>query len=99
MDVVIDLQSEAINENTDIMSLLRKAYLVARKLKLTEFGEQVSRELNGYEEQEKVPKYRQYHGEVKAYNPCYGWVPVIFEEKNNLSLYTAREPIARFLNE
>lgn len=98
MGVVVDLQSEALSKNTDIMSLLRKAYLVSRKLKLTEFGEWVSRELNGYDVDEKVPKYRIYHGEVKAYNPYHGWIPVVFEAETDFSLHEAREPIANLVD-
>ena len=37
--IVIQLQREALDENVDIETLLRKAYLVARKLKLKEFEE------------------------------------------------------------
>ena len=35
--IVIELQHEALKSDFDIMNLLRKAYLVARKLKLQEF--------------------------------------------------------------
>lgn len=35
--IVIQLQEEALSNESDILSLLRKAYLIARKLKLQEF--------------------------------------------------------------
>ena len=34
--IVLELEREALDENVSIEVLLRKAYLVARKLKLTE---------------------------------------------------------------
>lgn len=48
MAIVIELQQEALSKDTDLLSLLRKAYLVARKLKLKEFEEWINHELNGY---------------------------------------------------
>ena len=35
--IVIELQREALDEKNSIESLIRKAYLVAKKLKLKEF--------------------------------------------------------------
>lgn len=46
--IVLDLQKAALKEDCDILNLLRKAYLVARKLKLKEFEDWVNCELNGY---------------------------------------------------
>jgi hypothetical protein len=37
MALILELQSQAIDSNTDILTLLRKALLVARKLNLKEF--------------------------------------------------------------
>lgn len=37
--IVIELQREALDEKISIESLIRKAYLVAKKLKLKEFEE------------------------------------------------------------
>jgi len=36
--IVYELEREALDENVSVESLLRKAYLVARKLKLIEFN-------------------------------------------------------------
>ena len=54
--IVIQLQREALDENVDIETLLRKAYLVARKLQLKDFEEWISSEQNGYNGD--VPDYR-----------------------------------------
>lgn len=75
--IVIQLQREALDENVDIETLLRKAYLVARKLKLKEFEEWISYEQNGYKG--NIPDYRTVGGEIKAWNPYHGWIPVVFE--------------------
>ena len=64
--IVIELQHEALKSDFDIMNLLRKAYLVARKLKLQEFEDWVNNELNGYKDSDKIPDYRLLRGEIKA---------------------------------
>lgn len=53
--IVYELEREALDENVSVESLLRKAYLVARKLKLSDFEEWINNEQNGY------------HGEVLDY--------------------------------
>ena len=98
MGMVIDLQKEALARDADILSLLRKAYLVARKLKLKDFEELIRHELNGYGLEDKLPDYRIYKGEVKAWNPYHGWIPVIFDKANHLTVHYAREPIANLID-
>lgn len=83
----------AIND-ADLLGLLRKAYLVARKLKLRDFEEWINHELNGYGKSDKIPQYRIYKGEIKAWNPYHGWVPVVFDRDLDLSVHEAREPIS-----
>lgn len=73
--IVLELQKEALDETVSIESLLRKAYLVAKKLKLKDFEEWINQELNGYDNQ--FPKYRSVRGEIKAWNPYHGWIPMI----------------------
>lgn len=75
MGIIIELQREALDESISIESLMRKAYLVAKKLNLKEFEEWLRQEQNGYDE--KVPKYRYMVGEVRAWNPYHGWIPVV----------------------
>jgi hypothetical protein len=69
MSIVLELQQQAIDSNSDILSLLRKALLVARKLGLKDLQEWIDNELNGYKEISKIPAYRQIHGELKAWTP------------------------------
>ena len=98
MAIVIELQQEALSKDTDLLSLLRKAYLVARKLKLKEFEEWINHELNGYGLDAIVPNYRIYHGEIYAWNPYNGWIPVIFERDLELNVHEARDTIASLID-
>ena len=43
--IVIELQRDALSSDSDIISLLRKAYLIARKLDLKDFESWTSYEL------------------------------------------------------
>ena len=75
MGIVQQLQKEAMDDNVGIETLLRKAYLVARKLQLKEFEEWVSKEQEGFSE--NIPDYRMVSFQIKAWNPYRGWIPVI----------------------
>lgn len=97
--IVIELQQEALKSDFDIMNLLRKAYLVAKKLKLQEFEKWINNELNGYESQDQIPAYRLLRGELKGWNPYHGWVPVLLKSENeNLTTHMAADSIANLLN-
>jgi hypothetical protein len=94
--LVIELQQDALNHSSKVSDLLRKALVVARKLKVTEFEEWINRELNGYEGSEDAPKYRMLEGQIKAWNPYHGWVPVMFDDPaiaENLSRKATSQPI------
>lgn len=80
--IVIQLQEDAINGNVDIEELLRKAYLVAHKLDIKDFKEWIKNEQNGYKSG-KVPDYRIIGGKIRACNPVYGWIPVVFEDDSS----------------
>lgn len=76
--LVLELQREAYDEQTSVSALLRKAYVVAKKLKVRELESWIHNELNGYNDPYKqLPEYRTIRGEVKAWNPYNGWIPVI----------------------
>lgn len=83
MSIVLELQQQSIESNSDVLSLLRKALLVAHKLGLKDFEEWVNAELNGYQNEEKIPSYRKVFGEIKGKNPYNGvWMPVIITGEN-----------------
>ncbi len=74
--IVIELQRDALDDKISIESLIRKAYFVAKKLKLEEFEEWLNQEQNGYKR--NIPEYRSVGGEIKAWNPYGGWIPMRF---------------------
>lgn len=75
--LVLDLQQEVLKPDCDILNSLRKAHLIAAKLKLTEFDSWIMSELNGYDRSQlPPPKYRTIRGALKARNPYNGWIPV-----------------------
>lgn len=78
MSLVLELQQQSIESNSDVLSLLRKALLVAHKLELKDFEKWINSELNGYQNGDKIPNYRKVFGEIKGKNPYNGvWMPVI----------------------
>lgn len=77
--IVRELQKEALDKSTRVSDLLRKALLVARKLKVPEIEAWLQHELNGYPDDAKFPDYRVVKGEIKSWNPYNGqWLPVMF---------------------
>lgn len=87
--IVLELEREALDENVGIEVLLRKAFLVARKLKLKDFEEWINNEQNGYTG--GIPEYRMIRGEYKAWNPYRGWIPVVLSP--NIAKVLARIPL------
>ncbi len=85
--IVLELQRDALNREVPISDLLRKAFVVAKKLKITEFENWVTHELNGYENAEDIPKYRQVNGKVQVWNLYHGWQPVIFQDHKTEELF------------
>ena len=99
--IVLDLQLEALSIVSDVLNLLRKAYVVARKLKLDEFEEWVNSELNGYKDGNKIPEYRKVKGEVKGWNPYHGWIPMIMKDteiENRISEHLVSDSIPNLKN-
>lgn len=76
--IVLELQQDALNKNVHLADLLRKALVVARKLKVTAFERWLDLELSGYENSKDLPAYRQLKGSVRIVNPFMGLQPVFF---------------------
>lgn len=89
---MLDLQKEAYDSKSNVVALLRKAYVVARKLKLEEFGNWVNEELNGYQSYEKTPEYRNVCGQLKA-RDLYrgGLIPVLINDPKYADIITNRK--------
>ena len=83
--IVIELQRDAMSQQVPITDLLRRAYVVAKKLKVREFEEWINSEMNGYGDtsSDQVPGYRNLHGTVMALNPYHGWRPIMFENNKH----------------
>lgn len=79
--VVLELQNEIIRPDCDVVSILRKAHLIAAKLQLKEFDQWIINELNGYGGNiEAIPNYRITRGVLKAFNPYRGWIPTMIQD-------------------
>ncbi|MFA9398749.1 MAG: hypothetical protein ACERKV_10860 [Clostridiaceae bacterium] len=98
--VIIELQEDAMRMDNSISALIRKAYVIARKLKLKEFSDWLQYELNGYSnfEEGEWPEYRVIVGELKGWNPYYGWVPVIIQEESISNLICKQKIINSISN-
>ena len=73
--IVIELQRNLISDECDVLMVLRKAKIIAKKLNLSDFNLWIERELNGYEDNE-IPTYRKVSGLLRAISPYHGVVPV-----------------------
>lgn len=82
-----------------VTDLLRRAKILATKLKNKELLDFANEELDGYEGKvrKKIPKYRIVRGAVKALNPYRGWVPVQFtsEVEKTMSSRPVGHPIGQ----
>lgn len=98
--IVIELRNDILNNNIDILSILRKAKLIAVKLDLSDFEKWINCELNGYKNYEDIPSYRTIYGEIKAKNPINGYIPVqmpssLERKLNNRKIY---DPISKIID-
>lgn len=75
--IVLELQKEVVSTDCDVVSVLRRAHLIAAKLELSDFDHWIEYELNGYPNQETCPEYRKIRGTLKALNPYHGWIPTL----------------------
>lgn len=80
MEQVEELIKKAKDESVSVSSLLRDIKILLGELNQS-LPEWVASELEGYGKA-KVPKYRQIKGQMKAWNPFYGWVPVIHKSSD-----------------
>lgn len=89
--LVLELQREALDKSVSTADLLRKALVVARKLKVIDIVEWISNELNGYPDEADVPEYRILKGELKVHNPYHGWIPLIMEDTEQAEFLSKRD--------
>ncbi len=89
--IVIELQQKALDKDVPVTDLLRKSYVVSKKLKLKEFEQWIQSELNGYSDDIDIPKYREMKGIIKTFNRYHGWQPLIFEEPKMEEMLSTRK--------
>jgi len=89
--IVLELQKDALNKDIQVSDLLRKGLVIARKLKLKEFESWINNELNGYEKTIDISEYRTVRGEVKAWNPFRGYIPIMFEDSEEAKIFSSRK--------
>ncbi|GAA6206977.1 hypothetical protein NBRC116601_02700 [Cognatishimia sp. WU-CL00825] len=91
--LVLEIQTAAMAENVDIESLLRKAKVAAVKLLQPKAISWIDHELDGYDcVFNELPRYRRLHGELKAWNPYNGFIPIIIQDSRTEELVT-RTPV------
>lgn len=97
--LVLELQRDVLDRTIHIPDLLRKALLVSRKLKIKDIEEWLNDELNGYETR-AVPGYRMITGELKAFNPYRGWIPVNMGGELHISMceHPTRDTVSQIID-
>ena len=83
--IVLELQRDVIQEDCEVLNLLRKAHIIAAKLNLEEFDKWILCELNGYTNNDSVPEYRYMSGSLKEYITYIGWQDI--DDKQIEELY------------
>jgi hypothetical protein len=97
--LILQIREAALDSKCSVTDALRKAKIACVKLGLTELGNWVDLELNGYigKKVEGLPEYGKFHGIPEAFNPYQGWKSIIFhspEQQKNLSFAPIGMPIA-----
>lgn len=92
--VVLQLQADCISAGVPISTLLRKAKLIASKLRLTDTTDWLEQELNGYSGPWKdIPSYRIGTGMPKYFNPYHGWLDIVLSDpRTNTAVSTCHLP-------
>ena len=88
--IVIELQKDSLNPEISATQLLRKALVVANKLGIEDLIDWITKELNGYNNDDKLPEYREVGGEVMVFNPYHGWQPVLFRTKRETEIMSSK---------
>jgi hypothetical protein len=83
--LVLLLQADYLDSSVSILEVLRKALVVARKLGLADAQVWIERELNGYKRGDPAPQHRLLAGQIRAWNPYHGWIPVVFQDSKEAS--------------
>ncbi|MBP7139881.1 MAG: hypothetical protein KBA47_02990 [Caldisericia bacterium] len=97
--LVLTIQQEAIDTKVSVSELLKKTYVLSKKLKLEDISKWIELELDGYDEyDEDIPEYRVVQGQIEAFNPYHGWTGVIITN-NKTKEYITKCPIIQSIHE
>lgn len=100
--IVLELQRLSTDRSHDVTDLLRKALLVATKLRLDDFKRWVNYELNGYYDKGcSVPLYRNATAQLQVRNPYHGMQPLIVADPDfarRLQQIKVRDPIGNIIH-
>jgi hypothetical protein len=94
--LIQQLQGSALDPGTSVSDLLRRAMVVARKLRVSEIQDWIDHELYGYRGA-PVPDYRELGGELYGNYPHYGWVPLLIHDPQTVESYligAVSEPVS-----
>lgn len=88
--VILDLQRDCLNANSDIVLLLRKALLISHKLELGSFREWINKELHSYKNNDTIPEYRFVNFNLKRLNHRRNWVNASLKIPEIEEIYTRK---------
>ena len=95
--LVLELQEMATDRRNDVSDLLRRALVVATKLRLEDFKQWITWELHGYDHTcKEVPEYRLLRATMHVLNPYHGLQPFFMppELEDSLCDIQFRGPIS-----
>jgi hypothetical protein len=84
------------DENIPVSTLLREVKILVSELDQVNVPLWGVLELEGYKKGDQYPNYRKLRGQMKGWNPFYGWVPVVHkntEIENKLCTRSTGQPI------
>lgn len=88
--LVFELQKDSLDSEIKVSNLLRKAFTVSKKLGIIEIEAWLNKELSGYKSEDAIPTYRIVRGQVKAWNPYNGWIPLICNDTDMVEKLSVR---------
>ena len=88
--LILQIQTEAIYNQSSVLELLNKALIIAKKLRLEKFEQWTELELDGYTSYDDLPKYRFVEGVLKYKNPFHGWQPLLLDDEKINSIISKR---------
>lgn len=100
MAIIDEITNKILEENCDLIKVLRMCAILANELKNVDFAQWTNQELDGYDLKDSVPKYRVVKGELKAFNPYYGWVTIALpaDLADKIETLHLRQPISELLD-